>query len=321
LTRQKNEAKKSASQLLPAVPPIAGASSSALTSSKKDLKTETVYVISKLSNSGQNKIKKKLKVLSTTSSEGGSGEAAKTSTAKIEYYDDEKLKYLLKEKTSKPNVYSTTSSSSTSKLKKNQQTFIVDDNQPSSTSESDDVDTVKLVNSSINKKMSKSNDSKLNDHRHNHNHHHHHHHQQQQPSQQQPKSKMSSNSKGHVTYESNDLKSKPRTLEGTTTTSTGFFGSSLLTSQPNLEMSMYSTTTISNLNRTKPKTSREILQEIARLTNGTTPSIKSNQTNNGASVSFNTGPPNLSDLECSFSSHSRVLNPNFKSNTNPCGKK
>jgi hypothetical protein len=67
------------------------------------------------------------------------------------------------------------------------------------------------------------------------------------------------------------------------------YSSSHFNSQ-HFDSNMGSSTTLSN-NRTKPKTSKEILQEIARLTNGTTPSFK----------------PSVSDLEASFSSNSRTI--------------
>ena len=67
------------------------------------------------------------------------------------------------------------------------------------------------------------------------------------------------------------------------------YSSSHFNSQ-HFDSNMGSSTTLSN-NRTKPKTSKEILQEIARLTNGTTPSFK----------------PSVSDLETSFSSNSRTI--------------
>lgn len=73
----------------------------------------------------------------------------------------------------------------------------------------------------------------------------------------------------------------------------GFCGGSssmLLASQQNLELSMCSTTTQStNLNRTRPKTSREILQEIARLTNGTGIEDEDDDVNPDASFQM---PPN-----------------------------
>ena len=71
-----------------------------------------------------------------------------------------------------------------------------------------------------------------------------------------------------------------------------------LNNSQNFEL-LGSTLSLSN-NRTKPKTSKEILQEISRLTNGTTPNLKP------------------SDLDTSFSSNpSRTINNQFFNSFNP----
>jgi hypothetical protein len=68
----------------------------------------------------------------------------------------------------------------------------------------------------------------------------------------------------------------------------------------NESITMSSATTFSN--RTRPKTSKEILQEIARLTNGTTPSI---YRTSGANSVVTTNGHGMSDLDSSFSSNSK----------------
>lgn len=68
----------------------------------------------------------------------------------------------------------------------------------------------------------------------------------------------------------------------------------------NESITMSSATTFSN--RTRPKTSKEILQEIARLTNGTTPSIYRTSAANSNTTVHGHG---MSDLDSSFSSNSK----------------
>lgn len=273
------------------------------------MKSETVYVISQQSN-GQQKIKKKVrKILNTSSTNNSLNEthhtqhdsttfSQHTTNPKIEYYDDEDNNF---DDSSTKRHHHRHKANSQSRnqsydcqqhANKHRHADDADDFEDVSTDD-EDVNTVKVApsKSAYHKKSIKNS------------------------TQSFSKSNVNSSySKQQQQQFSHQQSTRMTTLTGT---SAGFCGSSFLTSQPNLEMSTYSTNNLSNLNsRTKPKTSREILQEIARLTNGTTPTLKSNKGGVGISamLSHHYGClDNMSDAECSLSSNSRVINPNFKS--------